>query len=282
MTKEMLVLIGFVVYVLITSLFIEPNSLETVKYEIEDNQLQGIKVAFLSDFHLKRRDYKRLDKIIKYTNSHNPDIVLLGGDFANGKDAKSTMLPSIMASKLSLMNAPTYAVLGHNDWLVNGNEIKQALRNNNIRVLDNSNTRTIIKSRYVDIIGIADITTQQPKIAQAFRRTGLPRIVITHNPDIYYDIIDSANIIFAGHTHGGQFVVPFAKPMFVQSRYGSELASGLVKKTRNKIIISKGLGLSGIPMRFNCKPEVTIVNFVKVGATSKTQQNKKSKYKYFH
>ena len=127
MTKEMLVLIGFVVYVLITSLFIEPNSLETVKYEIEDNQLQGIKVAFLSDFHLKRRDYKRLDKIIKYTNSHNPDIVLLGGDFANGKDAKSTMLPRIMASKLSLMNAPTYAVLGHNDWLVNGNEIKQAL-----------------------------------------------------------------------------------------------------------------------------------------------------------
>ena len=91
---------------------------------------------------------------------------------------------------------------------------------------------------------------------------------MTHNPDVYFDIIDGVNLILAGHTHGGQFVIPMTKPLFVPSKYGSELASGLVKKTRNKIIISKGLGTTGIPVRFNCKPEITIVDFVRVGSAT--------------
>ena len=272
MTKEMMVLIALFVFVLIRSFIIEPNSLEVVRYEIEDNQLQGIRVAFLSDFHLKRRDYKRLDKIVNLTNQQNPNIVLLGGDYAFGHNIRATMAPSIMATKLSLLTAPTYAVLGNNDWWTNGELITNALIDNGIKVLENSNVRISLKNRYVDIVGIADATTQQPKIAQALRRTGTPRIIVTHNPDIYFDIIDDVNLILAGHTHGGQFVIPFTKPVFVPSKYGSEFASGLIKKTRNKMIVSKGLGLTGIPVRLNCKPEITIIDFVRSSQVSNTNK----------
>lgn len=268
MTKEMMVVIAFFVFVLIRSVFIEPNSLEVKRYEIEDNYLQGIRVAFLSDFHLKRRDYKRLDKIVNLTNQQQPNLVLLGGDFANGHNLKATMQPNIMASKLSLLNAPTYAVLGNHDWWTDGKLIGDALKSNGIKVLENSNVRISLKNRYVDVIGIADITTQQPNIAQAMRKTALPRIIVTHNPDIYYDIVDSVSLILAGHTHGGQFVIPFTKPMFVPSNYGSRLASGLIKETRNKMIVSKGLGLTGIPVRLNCKPEITIIDFVRIGTAN--------------
>jgi predicted MPP superfamily phosphohydrolase len=271
MTKEMMVVIAFFAFVLIRSVFIEPNSLNVNRYQIEDNQLQGIRVVFLSDFHLKRRDYKRLDKIVNLTNQQNPNLVLLGGDFANGHNIKATMAPSIMATKLSLLNAPTYAVLGNHDWWTDGNAITSEFKNNGIKVLENSNIRINIKNRYIDIIGISDATTQQPNIAQAIRRTALPRIVITHNPDIYFDIIDNVNLILAGHTHGGQFVIPFAKPMFVSSKYGSKLASGLIKETKNKMIVSKGLGTIGIPVRLNCKPEITLIDFVKVGSITTEQ-----------
>lgn len=266
MTKEMMVLIAFLAFILIRSIFIEPNMLDVNKYQIEDNQLQGIRIAFLSDFHLKRRDYKRLDKIVNLTNQQQPNVVLLGGDFANGHNIKATMAPNIMASKLSLLNAPTYAVLGNHDWWTDAKLISESFKSNGIKVLENSNIRINLKNRYVDIIGIADATTQQPNIAQAMRRTAKPRIIITHNPDVYFDIIDDVNLILAGHTHGGQFVIPFAKPIFVPSKYGSKLASGLIRETKNKMIVSKGLGTTGIPMRLNCKPEVTIIDFVRAGS----------------
>ena len=231
----------------------------------------------MSDFHLKRRDYKRLDRIVNLTNAQNPNVVLLGGDFARGHNINAVMNPEVMASKLSLLNAPTYAVLGNEDWWTDGNAISNALKENGIRVLENSSIRIILKQRYVDFAGIADYTTQQPKIAQALRRTAQPRIVFTHNPDVYYDIVDDVNLVLAGHTHGGQFIVPFTKPMFVPSKFGSEFASGLVRKTRNKLIISRGLGTSSVPVRLNCKPEIVIVDFVRVGTVIDPPGKKKRK-----
>ena len=276
MTKEMMVVIAFFVFILIRCFIIEPNSLVIKKYEIEDNKLQGIRVAFLSDFHLKRREYKKLDKIVNLTNMQNPNIVLLGGDYARGHDIKNTMNPIITAQKLSLINAPTYAVLGENDWWTDGDAISKALKDSGIRVLENSSVRIILKNRYVDIIGLSDLTTQKPSISKAFRKTALPRILITHNPDVYFDIIDDVNLILAGHTHGGQFVIPFAKPVYVTSKYGSEFASGLIKKARNRMIVSTGIGTTGFPARLNCKPEIVIVDFVRVGSVK--QVSKKTKH----
>ena len=117
-------------------------------------------------------------------------------------------------------------------------------------------------SKYVDIIGIPDRKTQEIDMPSAYYRTQLPRIAISHNPDVYYDIIDRTSMIFAGHTHGGQFVLPFMRPLFVPSKYGAKFASGLITPERNQMIISKGLGTSILPVRLNCKPEIVIVDFV--------------------
>ncbi|MBQ8635474.1 metallophosphoesterase [bacterium] len=273
MTKQTMVLIVLFVFVLIRGLFIEPNTLEVTKYTVSDKYLHGVRVAFLSDFHLKRRDYKRLDKIINLTNRQNPDLILLGGDFANNYVGGNTMTPDIMAQKLSLLNAPAYSVLGTSDWKVadekvqatslGQNEIAKALEKNGIKVLENQSKRIILKNRYVDIIGLADYNSRTINVGAAFRKTILPRLVLTHNPDAYYDITPNVSLIFAGHTHGGQFVLPFLRPLFVPSKYGAEFASGMTKSNKNQMVISKGLGTSIIPFRFNCKPEIVIIDFVR-------------------
>lgn len=269
MTKQMMVLIAIIIYVLFRSVFVEPNSLEVTNYEIEDNLLQGVRIVFLSDFHLKKHDYKRLDNIVMLANKQKPDLVFLGGDFANGHNMKNTMDIDIAAQKLNLINAPTYAVLGNHDWWSNGNEITAGLKKNGINVLANSAIRTIVKRRYLDIIGLEDLTTRQPNIERAFMGTRKPRIVLTHNPDLYYDIMEEVSLILAGHTHGGQFIIPFTPPLFVPSKFGSEFASGLISNTHNKMIITRGLGMSVLPVRLNCKPEVVVVDFVKKGTAKK-------------
>ena len=188
-------------------------------------------------------------------------MVLIGGDIATGHSYKKTMDINIAAQKLNLINAPILAVLGEHDWWAGGETIIQGLRANGITVLQNSARRVMIKRKYIDIIGLEDLTTRQPNIAVAFKKTQLPRIVLTHNPDVYYDIMDDVTVILAGHTHGGQFLIPFTPPLFVPSKFGAEFASGEIKNTHNKMIISRGLGTSILPVRLNCKPEIVVVDF---------------------
>ncbi len=263
MTKETIVFLVLIVVFLFHTLIVEPNALSVTKYTIKDSQLAGIRIAFLSDLHLKRNDYGRLNKIVKLTKKQNPDLVLLGGDYVRGQDYSKAMDMNVVASKMTLIGAPVYAILGEADWWTDGKKIAQAFVSNRIHVLENTSKRIRIKSRNLDIIGIADATTRQPNIDLAFRRTVKPRIVVTHNPDIYYDIINDVSLILAGHTHGGQFVIPFMTPLFVPSKFGGEFASGLIKNSNNKMIISKGIGTTGIPLRLNCRPEIVIVEFVR-------------------
>ncbi len=266
MSKQALVITVIIVYIIIRSLIIEPNSIKITRYEIESNDLRGIKIAFLSDFHLKRNDYKRLDRIIKLTNKENPNIVFLGGDFAKYPDKNKNMNMDIVANNLKLLNAPKYAVLGDDDLKSDYKGIKLAFEKYKIPILENRAVRTITGGRYLDIIGLDDIATRDVNITKAMKRTRLPRIVLTHNPDIYYDLLDDVTLILAGHTHGGQIVIPMTAPMFVPSRYGVQFASGLQTPKDNKIIISRGLGTDRFPARLNCEPEIVIVDFVSIGS----------------
>ncbi len=266
MTKQMLVLAALLLYILFRSFFIEPNSLATTNYKIENGDLAGIRVAFLSDLHLKKNDYNRLNKIAMTTNKQHPDVIILGGDFLSGQNYKKSMNVTLIGQKLAMFGIPVYGVLGQQDWMTDGTAITQDLAYGGVKVLENSSRRAVIKGRYVDIIGLADLTTKGIDIEKAFYRTMRPRIVVTHNPDVYYDIMEDVDLILAGHTHGGQFILPFTPPLFVPSKFGVEFASGLIHARNNKMIISKGIGTSVLPIRLNCKPEIVIVDFVPVGS----------------
>ena len=266
MTKQMIVLAAIIVYVLFRSFFIEPNSLVTTNYKIENNNLAGIRVAFLSDLHLKKNDYNKLNKIAMMTNRQQPDVIILGGDFLSGQNYKKSMNVTLIGQKLAMLNIPVFGVLGQQDWLTDGKKITQDLAYGGVKVLENSSRRAVIKGRYVDIIGLADLTTRGIDVEKAFYRTMRPRILVTHNPDVYYDVMEDVDLILAGHTHGGQFILPFTPPLFVPSKFGVEFASGMINTRRNKMIISKGIGTSVLPVRLNCKPEIVIVDFVPVGS----------------
>ena len=261
MSKEQIITIIVVLYILIQTFIIEPNAIEVKHYEIEDRALANVKIVFFSDLHLKKTDYKRLDKIIKLINDQNPDIVINGGDYAPSKNYKEMMDAETMANKISLINAPVFSVLGEYDWYANGQDIAKNLQKSGIKVLENSSGRVGVNRRYINIVGYADATTRTIKAAKAARGTSKPRILVTHNPDVYYNVIDEYNLILAGHTHGGQIVIPFTPPIFSSSKY--RFNKGVIKPGQNTMVITKGLGTTGIRGRFNCKPEIVVINFVK-------------------
>jgi predicted MPP superfamily phosphohydrolase len=89
------------------------------------------------------------------------------------------------------------------------------------------------------------------------------RILLAHNPDTadtnYSSRID---LVIAGHTHGGQVDIPFIGPPILPVR-NKTYSSGLKTSPRGMgVFISRGIGWTIYPVRFNCPPEIAVLELV--------------------
>lgn len=248
------ILFAIIIILFIWSFFIEPHLLVTKHYKVKS--LEGTRIVFVSDFHISKWDKGRLERVVKLINKQKPDLVLSGGDFIKGHDGKNTLSIEEQAAILSKIEAPFITVLGNHDGWYDKERVAETLRNNGIIVLSNSN----IGFNEMYIAGVEDLQTGFPDIEKALKNTQRPRILITHSPDIYYDVKEDVDLILAGHTHGGQVSFPIIGAPVVPSEYGSKMARREIKETQNRMIITKGLGTSILPIRFGAVPEIVVIN----------------------
>ena len=243
----------FFIFLFIWGFFIEPNLIMVKQYKVDF--LSGKKVVFLSDLHIAKGDKRRLNRIINKVNALKPDLVLLGGDYIKGHDGKSTMPIEDIAKELSKITAPKISILGNHDGWYDKYRVKRALEDNGIKVLINSSTK--FEDLYIS--GVDDLQTGYPEVNVALENTEFPRILLTHTPDIYYDIKENVDLILAGHVHGGQVRLPFIGALICPSEYGNKFSGGNYKETDNRMIVSRGLGTSILSVRFFDIPEIILL-----------------------
>lgn len=252
--KFLFVLILFIC-LFIWSVCIEPYILTVKHISVKDEKLKGLKVAFASDFHIKPYEKFRLQRIVKLINKQNADIVLLGGDFVNGHDGSFTMPIEHISKELSKINPRPYAVIGNHDGWQGKEQIISSLEKNNIKVLMNEN---ICFEKFC-IAGVDDMQTGKPDITKALNGAYTPVILLSHTPDIMPEVPYYVNLTLAGHLHGGQIRLNGA--ITVPSAYGKKYANGFLNDKGKKVYTTKGLGTSILPLRFNCFPEIVVINF---------------------
>lgn len=242
---------------LIWSMFIEPNILIVKHLTIHDEKLKGLKIVFASDFHIKPHETYRLNKIVRTINEQNPDIVLFGGDYVNGHKKGNSLSIEKIAKKFSYIVSKygTYVIIGNHDGWQGKEEIIEVLKKNGINVLFNNN------ACFKDfcIAGVDDLQTGNPDIEKALSGVNKPVILLTHTPDIMPNVPYNVNLTLAGHLHGGQ--VRLNKALIVPSIYGDKYANGFLNDNGKKIYTTKGLGTSILPIRFNCPPEIVVIEF---------------------
>lgn len=242
----------FIIILFIWGFFIEPELLVIKRYKI--NNLGFKKIVFLSDFHISKTDKPRLKRIVNAINRENPDLVISGGDYVKGHSGKSTMPIEDIAEELKKINAPIVSVLGNHDGWYDKYKVKTALEEAGITVLSNNS----VKVGDLCIAGVEDLQTGMPDINVALEGTESPRILVSHTPDIYYDVKEKVDLILAGHVHGGQ-VRLFGKALIVPSEFGTKFACGDYKETQNRMIVTKGLGTSILNVRFGTLPEIVVL-----------------------
>lgn len=257
------ILLAIAIILFVWAFFVEPNLLVTKNITVKNENLKGIKITVAGDFHLKRNDEKRLQKAIKLINETDADLVLLLGDYVKGHRKNRAMSFEQISQNFENLKAKNgiFAILGNHDIWIDEEGAKNSLNSAGITVLDNENKQIKIKNKTVTIAGTNDMTENKADITKTLKNAQNPVILMTHNPDIFPFVPKDVDFTVAGHTHGGQVIFPIIGAVIVPSNYGQRYASGLVNENGKNIFISKGIGTSVLPVRFNCTPEIVTITF---------------------
>ena len=161
---------------------------------------------------------------------------------------------------LALLEAPlgVLAVLGNHDWTEGGRRVGRALRDAGIPVLEN---RALELDGGLWVAGLADAAMRVARIGTALDAVpqGAPCILLTHNPDVFPRVPERVSLTLAGHTHGAQLNIPLLRRATTPSHYGARYAGGPVEERGRQMYVSRGLGTSGLPLRFRAPPEIAVI-----------------------
>jgi uncharacterized protein len=249
----------------------------------------SLKLAVIADLHACKpwMDVDRIEGIVAQVNALRPDAVLLLGDYVAGhKIARySEPLPAKdWAGALAGLKAPlgVHAVLGNHDWWEDSEAQRLgcgptraglALQNAGITLHENTCLRVAKDGGAIWLAGLGDqwafplarrdgsasysgVDDLAGTLAQV--SDDAPIVLMVHEPDIFPSVPERVALTVCGHTHGGQ-VRFFGYAPYVPSKFGNRYAYGHIVEGGRNLIVSGGLGYSGLPVRFGAPPEIVIV-----------------------
>ena len=225
---------------------------------------RGLRVAFVTDIHLGPfLTEQYVAGVVRTTLLLDPDLILLGGDYSH-RDGKY-IAPCF--EQLAKLSAPlgVYGVLGNHDYWHGLDETKAGMRRAKVEELTNRGVWLERPGGRLRVAGVDDLWRGAPDLAPALGDATATDacVVVSHNPDFAENITDRrVGLLLSGHTHGGQVVVPGYGPPIVPSAYGMKYARGLVQAPATQVYVSPGVGMSGLPVRANCRPEVALLTLV--------------------
>ncbi len=252
---------------------IEPNWIKVERVVINDpalaQVLAGTKVVQISDIHLKGIGFRE-KQLIEKINELKPDILFITGDFfSSEQDTEAARQLKAISDliKSFKVSVGIFGVLGNYDgYLVRYPERLKELRTAGIDILQNESRKVLLPNNKAFWLAGSfydfyyDNAMSFTKAIEAVPRNA-PVILLNHYPDVFEKAVHAGiNLVLAGHTHGGQIGIPF---LIRISNYAnkSSFMSGLFVSGKTTMYVNRGIGTTNFPVRFLCRPEITVFEF---------------------
>lgn len=224
--------------------------------------LAGRRAVQLSDLHLDRY-LPRHDAILQMVSSLQPDWIFITGDLLNVQHG----LPPLFRFLSSLgETAPVYITLGNHDHYsgVAIDEFNAWAARHKITLLINQTTFVPLESGELAIAGVDDPSLHRADLrCIPRRRSDRFTLLLAHSPNILEQLNGEheVDLILCGHSHAGQWRVPFVRPFWLPPGCNGRL-HGLYEQNGHRLYVNRGLGWSVVPLRWNCPPEVVVIDWV--------------------
>jgi predicted MPP superfamily phosphohydrolase len=227
--------------------------------------LEGFKIVHMSDLHL--HPYIQLEfvqKAVAMANALQPDLVVFTGDFVLERaDSIFELAPALAALNPRF---GIFTVLGNHNLWTDAEVVRAGLQQAGLPVLINEGTTLSVGNEPLYLAGLDDGWSGQPDLKAALDKlpAGAPAILLAHEPDLADDaaLDGRVSLQLSGHTHGGQVRLPgIGAPIL--PRLGKKYDQGLYRVGDMYVYTTRGVGLIGPPIRFNCPPEITEITLVR-------------------
>lgn len=233
------------------------------RYRLASEVEAPLTCVVLADLHVGSHagDLDRLAAIVAEVRAGGPGLLLLGGDYVNmqffgGGRVRPEEVAEILAPLARAV--PTAAVLGNHDAEYGAAHVARTLEEQGIPVLCNALRTLATNAGDVDVVGLEDYRTGQRDVAGLLGSLRRPSrtLVLAHDPASFEDVPAGVIATVSGHTHGGQIRLPLVGAMVNASAAPLRWSLGHVVEKDRHLVVSAGLGTSGLPLRLNCPPEI--------------------------
>lgn len=225
---------------------VEPEWLDVRTLRVGSGTTVRHRFAHFTDLHFKG-DTGYLRKVCETINGLNPDFVCFTGDFI---EEEPFLKPALAG--LAAIRAPMYAIPGNHDWWSGASftPIATQLASRGGAWLQNS--QRLIADGRINLMGLDRLPSTVRTVPGAFN------LLLIHYP-AWAKQLDGlkADLVLAGHSHGGQVRIPGVGSLITPS-HSDEYDLGWFETASGPLYVNPGIGTFYLDVRFNCRPEVTL------------------------
>lgn len=240
-------LVGAPIAVVGEAALVEPNWIKVRTVRLAQGK-PSHRIVHFTDVHHKG-DRKFFEAAVQKINAQSPDLVCFTGDLIEEAEHLAESLELLQQIK-----APLYGVPGNHDYWakVNFREIATAFEKSGGRWLMDESV-----SVAADQINLVGFSCEKP--AELRPSTTQRNVVLFHYPQWVDKLAGwKFDLALAGHSHGGQVRIPFYGPLVVP--WGvAQYDLGLFRTASGPLYVGAGLGWFYLNLRFNCRPEITVI-----------------------
>ena len=259
--------------------------LERRKFEVDhftipvpnlSSELNHLTVVQLSDIHVGPfMPPEELAEYVEAVNRLKPDIIALTGDFVTGSD--SEVVPC--AESLARLQARygVFACMGNHDVYARAEDkLEHLFAEKGIETLRNNAKSIRIAGSKVSMLGIDDLERGHSDLRRALtvceREPGEVKVLLSHRPEVFPAAAKGdIDLVLSGHYHGGQVKLSPTAGSLSVARLLTPYADGLFRLARgghgarktSHLFVSRGIGITGVPIRINCPPQIAHLRLIK-------------------
>lgn len=245
--------------------YAEPRWVQTNKVPLTLDRLpeamSGMRLLQFSDVHLgPYYSPDALIQLVERINNLNPDLVCFTGDlYDSAIFSEKDVIEALSGVKAAYGK---FAVLGNHDYIDSAVQVSKLWEASGFQLLKNNAFKITKDRESIIVAGVDDFVKGRPDLAKALNRAdpSVFTLLLSHAPDF----ADTASrypvdLQLSGHSHGGQVRLPWIGPI-VTPLGAKKYVDGLYKLKEGKFFLyaNRGIGVSLHPVRFCCRPELTL------------------------
>ncbi|MBS7360075.1 MAG: metallophosphoesterase [Oscillospiraceae bacterium] len=242
----------------------------TVSNDILPKAFDGYRIAHISDLHNTEMGENN-ENLLNMLKESKPDIIAITGDLIDSRNTNVDIALKFVGEAIKI--APCYYVNGNHEARVSEyDDLKNGLIDLGVIVLEDKRIDLEQDGEIVTLIGVndpgfksdylfGDAEVMKEHLQELTNEKDGFTLLLSHRPELFKIYVNSnVDLVLSGHAHGGQFRLPFVGGLVAPNQgFFPKYDAGLYTEKNTNMIVSKGIGNSIIPFRFNNRPEVIII-----------------------